>query len=140
MSRRWRCYSCLFLMSRCFFGTNAVLDTYIPAQRERKNIDCDQLIENYYYLGFQQEIVTFFTLMHGFTLSIRHLNGFYKKRSLRRRQNHADLGLIIGAIEQEIEGSGSCIGYRVMWQQLGNDHFSVSRETIRQALKIIDPE
>ena len=36
-----------------------------------------------------------------------------------------------------MEGSGSCIGYRAMWQRLRTeDGMIVSRETVRQALRI----
>lgn len=64
-----------------------------------------------------------------------------QRRGLRRRGNREDLGLVVRTIEEETEGSGSCIGYRAVWQRLRNDHgMVVSRETIRQALRIIDPE
>ena len=53
----------------------------------------------------------------------------------------AEEGGVISAIEQELEGGGSCIGYRAMWQRLRNDRgMVVSRETVRHALRIIDPE
>ena len=58
-----------------------------------------------------------------------------------RRGNYVDLGLVISTIEQEIEGSGSFIGYRAMWQRLRTEHgMIVSRETVRQALRIIAPD
>ena len=48
--------------------------------------------------------------------------------------------LVIRTIQQEIGGSGKCVGYRAMWQRLRNDHrIDVSRETVRLALRIIDP-
>ena len=132
----------LFLISCLFFGTNAVLERYIPDQGEHGNMDRDQLIESYFDLGFQQhEIVAFLTLLHGIRISLRQLKRIFQRRGLRRRGNHADLGLVIRAIDQEIRGSGSCIGYRAMWQRLRNDHgLVVSRETVRHALRIIDPD
>ena len=40
-----------------------------------------------------------------------------------------------------MEGSGSCIGYRAMWQGLRTEHgMIVSRETVGQTLRIIAPD
>ena len=109
--------------------------TYLFLEQQA-HADRDQLIERYFSLGFTQcEICSFLVLARGIRIRI------LQSRGLRRRGHHTDLGLVISAIEQELEGSGSCIGYRAMWQLLRNDRgMVVSRETVRHALRIIDPE
>ena len=61
---------------------------------------------------------------------------------IRRRGANSDLGLVImRTIQEELEGSGKCIGYRTMWQRLRNDHrMVVSRETVWHGLRILDPD
>ena len=45
------------------------------------------------------------------------------------------------AVEEELRGSGSNIGYRQMTQRLVNDYrLVVVRETVRELIKILDPE
>lgn len=122
----------LFLLSCFFFSAQAVLERYIPVLDEQTNLDRDQLIESYFNLGFtQNEIVAFLAVSHGIMISSRQLKRILRRRGLRRRGNHVDLGLVIGTIEHEMEGSGSCIGYRAMWQRLRTEHgMTVSRETV----------
>lgn len=120
---------------------NAVLEAYIPAINGG-NVGRDDIIERYFHLGFQhQEILAFLTITHGITISLRHLKRVLKRRCLRRRTGQTDLGQVISAIELELEGGGNGIGYRAMWQRLRNERrMVVSRETVRHALRIIDPE
>ena len=47
---------------------------------------------------------------------------------------------VITAIESELNGSGSCVGYRQMHQRMqGKYGFAVARETVRIILKVLDP-
>lgn len=121
---------------------NGVLEAYIPAINGGVNGGRDDLIERYFYLGFQhKEILAFLTITHGMIISLRQLKRILKRKGLRRRTDHTDLGQVIRAIEQELEQGGNGIGYRAMWQRLRNEHrMVVSRETVRHALRIIDPE
>ena len=51
-------------------------------------------------------------------------------KGLCRRRNHSDIEEVIAAIERELDGSGSLIGYRQMHQRLRVDYgLVVSRET-----------
>ena len=62
------------------------------------------------------------------------------RRGLRRRVDRSDLDTVLRAIEEELQGSGSTIGYRAMWQKLKTEgNLVVSKETVRHALKILDP-
>ena len=48
---------------------------------------------------------------------------------------------VLTAIEQELRGSGSDVGYRSVWQRLVTDHgLVVCKETVRHALRIFDPD
>ena len=87
------------------------------------------------------EILAYLILYHGINISLRQLKRIMNTKGLRRREHPSDLGDVINVIEMEIQGSGSCIGYRAMWQRLRNDHkLVVSQNTVRQALKLIDPD
>ena len=133
----------VFLLSSClFFRAQAVLESYLPVLEQQAHTDRDQFIERYFSLGLtQSEICAFLVLSHGIRISVRQLKRILQRLGLRRWGHHTDLGLVISAIEQELEGSGSCIGYRAMWQRLRNGlGMLVSRETVRHALRIIDPE
>jgi repressor of nif and glnA expression len=43
------------------------------------------------------------------------------------------------AIEIELNGNGSCVGYRQMHQKMQKYGFAVARETVRIILKVLDP-
>ena len=47
---------------------------------------------------------------------------------------------VITAIKSELNGSGSCVGYRQMHQRMKVKYgFAVARETVRIILKVLDP-
>jgi hypothetical protein len=102
----------------------------------------NETIEKYFHLGFNQaEILAFLTCCHGVSLSLRQLKRVLAQRGLRKQKNISDLGLVISTIERELQGSGSNVGYRNMWQRLVNDHhLVVNKETVRHALRLIDPD
>ena len=132
----------VFLLSSClFFRAQAVLERYLPVLEQQALTDRDQLIERYFSLDFTQcEICAFLVLAHGIRISLRELKIILQMRGLRRRGHHTDLGLVISAIKQELDESGSYIGYSAMWQRLRNDRgMVVSRETVRHPLRIIGP-
>ena len=80
-------------------------------------------------------------LLHSITLSIRELKRILRSHGLRRRGNRSDPGQICRAVEEELRGSGSTIGYRHMIQRLVvNYGLVVHKETVRELLKILDPD
>lgn len=119
----------------------AVLPSYLPALQDNSNTLRDDLIENYFKLGFSRcEILACLLATHGINLSLSRLKRILARRGLVRRGTPSPLTDVIGAIEQELEGNGRGIGYRSMWQRLREDHkLVVPRETVRLALKVIDP-
>ena len=102
----------------------------------------NEIIERYFSLGFSYiEIVAFLALGHGIFLSIRQLKRILRQLSLRRRGHRSDGWDVIAAVEEELKGSGSSIGYRLMHQRLRIDYrLHVDRETVRQVLKGLDPD
>ena len=51
------------------------------------------------------------------------------------------MNVIVQAVEEELNRSGSIIGYRSMRQRLTVEHrLIVTRNTVHQVLKILDPE
>ena len=120
--------------------TSIVVDGAQMAARLNLNVR-DELIEQYFKLGYNHtEILSCLVLLHDQELSLRQLKRILARRSLKRWQNVSDLRSVIVAIEQEQRGSGSDIGYRSVWQRLVTDHgLVVSKETVRHALRIIDP-
>jgi hypothetical protein len=98
----------------------AVLD-YLP----HANDDRNTLIEKYFKLVYQySEIMEFFSSFHGIQLSLQ-------TKRLRRRKDHASVEIVSDTIQQELEGTGSCLGYRQMHQKLRIEHGIVAqRETV----------
>ena len=118
----------------------AVLPSYLPAL-EINNGFRDDLIEQYFKLGFSRyEILACLLVSHGIKISLSQLKRILTRRGLRRRGRQSPLEDVISGIEHELKGNGIGIGYRSMWQRLREDHeLVVSRETVRCALKVIDP-
>ena len=102
----------------------------------------NDFVERYFRLGFDYtEILLYLMLFHGTSLSLRQLKRLLKAKGLGRRRNPSDLREVCDAVEEELRGSGSNIGYRQMTQRLVNDYgLIVDRETVRELLKILDSE
>ncbi|KAJ7385288.1 hypothetical protein OS493_016362 [Desmophyllum pertusum] len=118
-----------------------VLPRYFPGLNN-DHVGRDELIEHYFHLGLgYDEILLFLLMLHGITLSIRQLKRILRHRGLGRRANRSDPRQVYQAIEEELRGSGSTIGYRQMTQRLVLDYrLVVDKETVRELLKILDPE
>ena len=101
----------------------------------------DNLITEYFHMGFNySEIMNCLLLNHEIRISLRQLKRILARNSLGRRR-FSSFDDIVAALEEELNGSGSIVGYRSMWQKLIVDHhLSVSKEFVRNALRIMDPE
>ena len=105
--------------------------------------DRNDLIEHYFNLGFQQkELLSYILLIYGQNLSSRQLRRILSRRGLRIRKHVSNLSTVIHRkAERELQSSGLNIGYRSMLQKLLIDHdLVVAKETVRHALRILDPE
>ena len=92
------------------------LPNYIPILQVNHGGRND-IIESYFRLGLDcTEILLYLVLFHGITLSFRQLKRILKTKGLGRRKNPSDLRDVCQAVEEELRGSGSSIGYRQMTQ------------------------
>ena len=132
---------CVFFITLLFVGVNCVLPLYIPVLGNR-NLGRSDLIKSYCRLGFSyKEVLLFLAVSHGIHLSLRHLKRLIRGLGITRRNNESDLRNVISAINEELSKSGDMVGYRQMTQRLQLDHqLVVGRETVRELLKICDPE
>ena len=131
-----------FIMSTILSTSYAMpLHDYITVLEDGEETR-EGLIRKYFNLGFPyHEILVFLSKFHGIMLSLRHLKRLLKTMGLRRRCEGSPMNEVVSAIERELRGSGSSIGYRAMHQRLTVDRNLVTnRETVRQLLKIVDPE
>lgn len=114
---------------------------YLPAF-QRGQMTRNALILQYFNLGMKYaEIVAFLSSYHGITLSVRQLKRVLKQLGRSRRKLKSSIDEVIDSVEQELSESGASIGYRQMHQRLVNDHrLTIDRETVRCALKVLDPE
>ena len=102
---------------------------------------CLSTVKSYFDKGFSYcEILKFLSSRHGYTISIRTLNRLLREQNLVRRGRQLDFKLIIGAVIDELHNSGLNNGYRAVHQRLTRDGISVDRDTVRQTLKLLDPE
>ena len=117
----------------------AVLPNYNPAiQADR--LSHDEMIEKYFYLGLSNaEILGFIVNFPGIRLSLRQLKRILRKMRCKRRNDQDNLEDVVRAIEDELKGGGSAVGYRSMHQRLTNEYgLVVTRNTVRRVLKILD--
>ena len=132
-------YSLFFFLAICFCLSpcTAVLHAYIPVVQQNVGQEMSSL-QPTFTLAF---ILSFLTLSHGIRLSLRHLKRILRKQGLFRRRNYSNPQEIISAVERELRGSGSSIGYRLMHQRLRNYYgLVVDKENVRLTLKTLDPE
>lgn len=102
----------------------------------------NDLIEHYFHLGYKQsEILSYLLLIHDERLSSRQLKRILAQRGLSRRKNATDTTTVLNRIERELRCTGRDVGYRSMWQRLVVDHvLVVGKETVRHALRVLDPD
>ncbi len=117
------------------------LHEYIPISESGER-SREEYVQTYFNLGFPyEEILVFLSKFHGIVLSLRQLKRILKAMGLQRRKIRSSVHTVVSAIESELRGSGSLLGYRAMHQRLTIDYNLVTdRETVRQLLKIVDPE
>ena len=113
-----------------FLVAEGVIPEYLPVNQA---VERNEVIENYFTLGFSaSEILSFLVNVHGIHLSLRQLRRILRSRGCRRRGQASDMNVIVQAVEEELNGSGSIIGYRSMHQRLTAEHrLIVTRNTVR---------
>ena len=93
--------------------------------------------EHYFQLGLgYSEILLFLGSLHGCFLSLRQRKRILNHQGLGRQRNRSNPREVCQAIEQELRGSGSTIGYRQMTQRLLHAHgITTDKESERQRRK-----
>ena len=82
----------------------------------------NHMIEEYFHLGFIYKGITDCLFLNNeILLSLRQLKRILAKKNLGRRR-FSNFNEIADAMEEELKGSGSIVGYRSMWQRLVIDH------------------
>lgn len=103
--------------------------------------DRNSLIKSYFELGIRYSEILEFLALHGVHISLRQLKRILQSMGLQRRKGHSGVQDIADIIQFELNGRGSCLGYRQMTQKLRIKYGLVTdRETVRRVLKLLDPE
>ncbi|XP_073238058.1 uncharacterized protein [Porites lutea] len=145
----------LLLLIESVSLSGSVLPRYIAPIQDHTQF-CEELLKHYFDLGFSySEIWALLAFAHGIYFSMRHIRRMLNRMGLYRRKHKSSAREVIAAFrmfavicffhhyhQSELTGSANCIGYRlVMYQRLRNDHhLVVDRETVRLALKVMDPD
>ena len=131
----------IFVLVVICTASTAVLPNYSPAIRNNA-LTREEIIDNYFNLGLTaSEIALFLVSVHGIRISLRHLKRILRQLGCTRRRHPSDLNEVVQAVEEELRGSGSLLGYRAMHQRLIDQYGLVTtREVVRHVLRIFDPE
>ena len=101
----------------------------------------EMLIKRYFEAGLQyHEIILILAFRHKVHVSLRTMNRILRKLHLKRKNCPIDTREIISNFQYEIQESGGCLGYRSMHHRLILSGYQCNRETVRLALKSLDPE
>ena len=105
------------------------------------NPDKEMLIKRYFEASLQyREIILIFAFRHKVHVSLRAMNRILRKLHLKRKNGPIDTREIFSKVQYEIQESGGCLGYRSMHHRLILWGYQCNRETVRLALKSLDPE
>ena len=103
--------------------------------------DKSSLVERYFWNGFQySEVMDFTSDLYNTNMSLRSLHRILRARGLRRRGRFINMQDIMTEIMNEINSNGSDKGCRAMHQALTRKGFAVDKDSVRLALKELDPE
>ncbi|XP_074661106.1 uncharacterized protein LOC141913840 [Tubulanus polymorphus] len=101
----------------------------------------DNIITQLFNDGFtNKEICHSLETYFGLAMSERTLKRRLNKLGLKRRCNY-QLHEVVSVVEEEVRGSGSCLGYRAMTSRLRNRYgIRVPRTVVSGVQHLIDPE
>lgn len=100
----------------------------------------EDLIKDYFRRGFNyNSILGLLNTEHGISISLKTLKRRLKSLELYRRKNYTDLEIVIRHLKNDILGYGQLHGYRMQHQRSLQANLVVTQDTIRHALKVIDP-
>ena len=106
-----------------------------------ENFSREQIITHYFHSGLSYtEIISFLFVYHGIQTTLRQLNRILRKLGLFRRKCKASITSVISAIQTELASSSSSFGYGMMHQKLREKKLVIDRETVRIAMRSLNPE
>ena len=98
------------------------------------------LIDKHLHDGFRyKEIIALLRNRHGIKVSLCALYLFLRRVNFYWKGKQSPLLDIVTFIQHELEGSGSCIGYRAIHQRCIKNGLMVSRIIAAQIMKHVDP-
>lgn len=98
------------------------------------------LIAHYWGLGWPYETIrVVLDSVHGIKISPRHLHRLIHSLGLKRNNATLNIDNVINFIANEVNGYGQCHGYHMMTLKCHQAGFRVSRHTVREILKNVDP-
>ena len=98
------------------------------------------LIDNHFHEGFRyKEIIALLKNCHDIKVNLCVLHRFLRRVNFYRKGKQNLLLDIVTFIQHELEGSGSCTGYRAMHQRCIRIGLMVSRVIVAQIMKHLDP-
>ena len=100
----------------------------------------EDVIKNYFRLGYTLKILNSLLRINGISLSLRKLHRILRRYGLYRKSNQSSFDQVIQFVSEQLEGSGSSIGYRQMHQRCIMYGFRVNRSNILAILRQLDPE
>ena len=101
----------------------------------------ENVIRLYFALGLKYaEILLLLRELNGWHLSLRTLKRILKRMDLKRRTGFSDVLEVALFIQKQVLGAGSMLGYKTMHLKCVQNGFTVTQETVRFLLHIIDPE
>ena len=101
----------------------------------------EEIIKNYFRLGYTyNEILTSLFQIHGISVSLRKLHRILRRNGLYRKSNKSSFDQVIEFVSEQLEGSGSSIGYRQMHQRCIMHGFRVNRSNVLTILQQLDPD
>ena len=100
----------------------------------------EAIVDQYFHAGFKyKEIIALLKRCHGKKVSLRTLHRLLRQQNLYRKGIQSPVPDIVSFIQHELQGSGSCIGYRAMQQRCIKNQLNVSRGLVAQIMKELDP-
>lgn len=108
----------------------------------RDNRARDDWIRQYFHEGYlYSEIRGLLLERHSMELSTRQVRRILKRQGLQRRnQTSSPLEDIVLALLEELDESGSCLGYKSMWYRLRTTYgLQLRRDSVLKLLRIADP-
>jgi len=82
--------------------------------------ETEELVRNYFHQGMQDKEILKLLHSKGISISFSKLRRILRRMCLKRNTGLDNLEEATKAVQYEVQGSGSCLGYRSMQKRLLN--------------------